>query len=93
MRKFVVAVEAASALTAAALGLPAIAAADPGTADVVVNNLETQGYNVQYLPSVPRSLLPQCSVKGIHPSSLDQSASLQEKQHTLVQVDVSCPPN
>jgi hypothetical protein len=92
MRKFLVAAEAASALTAAALGLAAIAAADPG-ADVVVSNLETQGYNVQYLPSVPRSQLPQCSVTGQHPSSLDQSASLQEKQHTLVQVDVSCPSN
>ena len=52
MRKFLVAAEAASALTAAALGLPAIAAADD-SADVVVRNLETQGYNVQYLPSVP----------------------------------------
>jgi hypothetical protein len=91
MTKFVLAALAASALTAA-LGLTPIAAADPG-ADVVVSNLETQGYNVQYLPSVPKSLLPQCSVTGQHPSSLDQSASLQEKQHTLVQVDVACPSN
>ena len=90
MRKFVVSAEAASALTAAALGLAATAAADD-SADVVVSNLENQGYNVQYLPSVPRSQLPQCFVKGQHPSSLDQSASLQEKRHTLVQVDVTCP--
>lgn len=93
MRKFVFAAKAASVVTAAALGLAAGATADPGGADVVVSNLETQGYNVQYVPSVPRSLLSQCSVKGMRPSSLDQSASLQEKQHTLVQVDVSCPSN
>jgi hypothetical protein len=93
MRMFVVATEVAGALTAAAaLGLAATAAADP-SADVVVSNLETQGYNVQYLPPVPRSLLPQCSVKEIHPNGLDQSASFQEKQHTLVEVDVSCPSN
>jgi hypothetical protein len=92
MRMFVVATEVAGALTAAALGLAATAAADH-SADVVVSNLETQGYTVQYLPPVPRSLLPQCSVKEIHPNSLDQSASFQEKQHTLVEVDVSCPSN
>jgi hypothetical protein len=91
MRKFVVAAEAAGALTAAALGLAATAAAD-SSADVV-SNLETQGYQVQWLPQVPRSVLPQCSVKGQHPSSLDPSASLQEKQHTLVELDVSCPSN
>lgn len=92
MSKFLVAAETAGALTVAALGLAAIATADADTADVVVNSLETQGYNVQYVPSVPRSLLPKCSVTRIHPN-LDQSASLQEKQHTLVEVDVSCPPN
>jgi hypothetical protein len=92
MRKFVVAAEAAGALTAAALGLAATAAAD-SSAEVVVSNLQIQGYQVQWLPQVPRSVLPQCSVKGQHPSSLDPSASLQEKQHTLVEIDVSCPSN
>jgi hypothetical protein len=90
MRKFVAA-GAAGALTAAAFGLAPTAAAD--SAEVVVSNLETQGYPVQWLPQVPRSLLPQCSVNGQHPSYLDPSASLQEKQHTLVQIGVSCPSN
>ncbi|MBV8785754.1 MAG: hypothetical protein JOZ00_03610 [Mycobacterium sp.] len=93
MSNLVAATGAAGAVIAAALGLPAIAAANPDSADVVVSNLEAQGYNVQYLPAVPRSLLSQCSVNATHPSNLDQSASLQEKQHTLVQVDVACPSN
>ena len=71
MRKFVAA-GAAGALTAAAFGLAPTAAAD--SAEVVVSNLQTQGYQVQWLPQVPRSVLPQCSVKGQHPSSLDPSA-------------------
>jgi hypothetical protein len=90
MRKFVVAAEAAGALTAAALGLAATAAAND-SADVVVSRLETQGYPVQWQPQVPRSQLPQCFVTGQHPSNLDPSASLQEKQHLLVEVDLSCP--
>jgi hypothetical protein len=90
MRKFVVAAEAAGALTAAALGLAATAAADP-SAEVVVRNLETKGYPVQWLPQVPRSLLTQCTVTGQHPSYLDPSASLQEKQHTLIEISVLCP--
>jgi hypothetical protein len=91
MRKSVVAAAAAGALTAAALGLAATAAAD--TADVVVNSLQSQGYNVQVIPPVTASLLPRCSVIGIHPSNLDQSASYQEKQHISVEVDVKCPSN
>lgn len=90
MRKFVVAAEAAGALTAAALGLAATAAANPDqTADVVVNNLQSQGYPVKVVP--PNSPLGQCHVNGQYPSNLDPSASLLEKQHTLVEVDVSCP--
>jgi hypothetical protein len=93
MRKFVLTTGAFAVLfTAAGLGLAASAAAGDG-ADGVVSKLENQGYNVQYLPPVPRSLLPQCSVNSINPSNLDQSASVQEKQHTLVEVDLSCPPN
>lgn len=93
MKKFVVVAEAAGAITVAAWGLAATAVANPDGADVVVSNLETQGYNVQYLPPVPKSLLPRCSVTGQHPKVLDPSASLQEKQHTLVEVDVLCPSN
>jgi hypothetical protein len=92
MKMFVVAAQATGALIAAALGLAATAAADP-SADAVVSKLETQGYQVQWLPQVPRPLLPQCTIKAQHPSSLDPSASLQEKQHTLVEIDVSCPPS
>ena len=88
MRKFVVAAEAAGALTAAALGLAATAAADQ-TADVVVNDLQSQGYPVKVVP--PDSPLGQCHVTWQYPRHLDPSASLQEKQHTLVEVDVSCP--
>ncbi|MGA7053969.1 MAG: hypothetical protein WBZ37_22395 [Mycobacterium sp.] len=93
MRKFVVAAEAAGALTAAALGLAATAAANPDTADIVVSSLQSQGYSVQVVPPVPDSLLPQCSVTKINPSNLDRSASYQEKQHISVEVDVSCPSN
>jgi hypothetical protein len=87
MRKSVVAAAAAGALTAAALGLAATAAADP--ADVVVKNLQSQCYPVKVVP--PNSPLGQCHVTGQYPSNLDPSASLQEKQHTLVEVDVLCP--
>jgi hypothetical protein len=87
MRKFVFVAEAAGVLTAAVLGLPATAAADQ-TADVVVNNLQSQGYTVKVVP--PNSPLPQCHVTRQYPGDLDPSASLQEKQHTLVEVDVSC---
>jgi hypothetical protein len=93
MRKFVVAAEAAGALTAAALGLAATAAANPDGADVVVSSLQSQGYNVQVIPPITVSLLPRCSITGIHPSNLDQSASYQEKQHISVEVYVSCPSN
>jgi hypothetical protein len=92
MKKFVVAV-AAAALTAAPFGVAAIAAADPfdgSGADVVVKKLQSQGYNVQ-VNTTSNQPLSRCTVTGVHPSNLDDSASLQEKQHTLVQVDVSCP--
>jgi hypothetical protein len=91
MRKFVFVAEAAGVLTAAVLGLPATAAANPDdqTADVVVNNLQSQGYPVKVVP--PNSPLPQCHVTRQYPRNLDLSASLLEKQHTLVEVDVSCP--
>jgi hypothetical protein len=74
--------------------LTGTAAADPfdgSGADVVVKKLQDQGYNVQVNSSTSNVPLSRCSVTGIHPSNLDDSASLQEKQHTLVQVDVSCP--
>jgi hypothetical protein len=39
---------------------------------------------------ITASPLSPCSVTGIHPT-LDDSASLDEKQHTIVSIDVSCP--
>jgi hypothetical protein len=89
MRRVIV---AAAVAVVAAFAPLATAAAGPldGPADVVVKNLQAQGYNVQVNTS---SIVPlsRCTVVGIHPSNLDDSASLQDKQHTLVQVDVSCP--
>ena len=90
MRKFVVPVAAASSFAAAALALAATAAADQ-TADVVTKNLKDQGYQVQLNQSGGNVPLSRCSVTGIHPSNLDDSAPLQEKQHTLVTIDVVCP--
>jgi hypothetical protein len=91
MRNILVLAAAAGCLVAA-VGLAGTAAAGPfdGTADVVVKNLQSQGYNVQINTSSTVAL-SRCTVIGIHPSNLDDSASLQDKQHTLVQVDVSCP--
>jgi hypothetical protein len=93
MRNFVVATSAVIAFTAAVLGHAATAMAEPfdgSGADTTVNALRGQGYNLQVNGStnVP---LSRCSVTGIHPSNLDESASLEDKQHTLVTVDVSCP--
>jgi hypothetical protein len=92
MRKFVRAAVTAGALAVAALGPAATATANADGADVVVSNLRNQGYNVKVLGTGDNPS-PQCSVTGIHPDpkNLDQSASFQEKQHTLVEVDVSCP--
>jgi hypothetical protein len=91
MKNFVIAPLAAVALGAAALGLAGTAAAFPnaGTAEDVVDSLEAEGYNVQVngLVQVP---LKQCAVTDVHPT-LDDSATLQDKMHTMVFVDVSCP--
>jgi hypothetical protein len=93
MRKVVITTAVAAALSAAPFGLAAVAAADPfdgSGADVVVKKLRDQGYNVQ-INTTSNQPLSQCTATGIHPSNLDDSAPLQDKQHTLVQVDVSCP--
>ncbi|HEX4588250.1 MAG TPA: hypothetical protein VH185_09855 [Mycobacterium sp.] len=91
MKNFVITPLAAVALGAAALGLAGTAAAFPnaGTAADIVDGLKAEGYNVQIngLVQVPLKL---CTTTGIHPT-LDDSATLQEKQHTQVFVDVSCP--
>ncbi|HVQ52609.1 MAG TPA: hypothetical protein VMS92_21435 [Mycobacterium sp.] len=91
MRKLVITPLASVALGAAAMGLAGTAAAFPnaGTADIVVDDLKAEGYNVQVngLVQVPLKL---CTVTDVHPR-LDDSATLQEKQHTQVFVDVSCP--
>jgi len=39
----------------------------------------------------PGVSLSRCAVSGMHPKSLDDTATLQQKQQTLVTVDVSCP--
>jgi hypothetical protein len=81
----------AAAFGAAALGLAGTVAAfsNAGTAADVVDNLKAEGYNVQVngLVQVPLNL---CTSTGVHPR-LDDSATLEEKQHTQVFVDVSCP--
>ena len=82
---------AAVALGAAGLGLAGTASAFPntGTAADLVDSLKGEGYNVQIngLVQVPLKL---CTATDVHPS-LDESDTLQEKQHTQVFVDVSCP--
>lgn len=91
MRNYVITPLAAVALGAAALGLAGAAAAFPnaGTAEDVVNDLKAEGYNVQTngLVQVPLKL---CTATDVHPT-LDESDTLQDKQHTQVFVDVSCP--
>ena len=91
MKNYLITTVTAAALGAAALGLAGTAAAFPnaGTAADVVDSLKTEGYNVQVngLVQVPLKL---CTSTGVHPR-LDDSATLEEKQHTQVFVDVSCP--
>jgi hypothetical protein len=95
MRKFVVTTVTAGALSAAALALAGAAAAFPGdgSAADTVANLRAQGYQVQVNGGTAGVALSRCSVTGINPNTLDDLASLQQKQHTLVTVDVSCPSN
>jgi len=91
MKIFVITSVTAGAIAAAALGLAGTAAAFPnaGTAADVVSGLEAEGYNVQVngLVQVPLKL---CTVTDVHPT-LPDDATLQDKQHTQVFVDVSCP--
>jgi hypothetical protein len=91
MKNIVITPLAAVALGAMALGLAGTAVAFPnaGTAADVVDSLKAEGYNVQIngLVQVP---LKQCAVTDVHPR-LDDSSTLEEKQHTQVFVDVSCP--
>jgi hypothetical protein len=91
MRNLVVTPLASVALAAAALGLAGTAVAFPnaGTAADVVDDLEAEGYNVQVngLVQVPLKL---CTATDVHPT-LNESDTLEDKQHTQVFVDVSCP--
>jgi hypothetical protein len=91
MTNFVITPLASVALGAAALALAGAAAAFPnvGTAADVVASLKTEGYNVQVngLVQVPLKL---CTATDVHPR-LNDSDTLEEKQHTQVFVDVSCP--
>jgi hypothetical protein len=91
MKNFVTTSLTAGALAAAALGLAGTAAAFPnaGTAEDIINGLEAEGYNVQIngLVQVPLKL---CTATDVHPT-LDESDTLQDKQHTQVFVDVKCP--
>jgi hypothetical protein len=91
MKTFVITSLTAGALAAAALGLAGTASAFPnaGTAEDVIDSLEAEGYNVQIngLVQVPLKL---CTATDVHPT-LDESDTLQDKQHTQVFVDVKCP--
>jgi hypothetical protein len=91
MTNFVITPLASMALGAAALALAGAAAAFPnaGTAADVVASLKTGGYKVQVngLVQVPLKL---CTATDVHPR-LNDSDTLEEKQHTQVFVDVSCP--
>lgn len=91
MKNIVITSLTAGAIAAASLGLAATAAAFPnaGTAADVVSELKSEGYNVQVngIVSVPLST---CRVTDVSPT-LNDSDTLQDKQHTLVFVDVSCP--
>ncbi|MGX9789573.1 hypothetical protein [Mycobacterium sp. MMS18-G62] len=91
MKNIVITSLTAGALAAAALSMAGAAAAFPnaGTAADVVSGLKDEGYNVQVngIVAVPLST---CAVTGIHPT-LSSNATLEEKQHTMVFVDVSCP--
>jgi hypothetical protein len=91
MKNFVITPLAAVALGAAALGLAGAATAFPnaGTAADVVDSLKAEGYNVQVngFVQVPLKL---CTATDVHPT-LNETDTLQEKQHTQVFVDVSCP--
>jgi hypothetical protein len=91
MKNIVVTPLTSVALGAAALALAGTAIAFPtaGTAADVVDSLKTEGYNVQVngLVQVPLKL---CAVTDVHPR-LDDASTLEEKQHTQVFVDVSCP--
>jgi hypothetical protein len=91
MKNFVITPLASMALGTAALALAGAAAAFPnaGTAADVVDSLKTEGYNVQVngLVQVPLKL---CTATDVHPR-LNDSDTLEEKQHTQVFVDVSCP--
>jgi hypothetical protein len=91
MKSFVITPLASVALGAAALALAGAAAAFPnaGTAADVVDSLKTEGYNVQVngLVQVPLKL---CTATDVHPR-LNDSDTLEEMQHTMVFVDVSCP--
>ena len=93
MQKFLITSLTAGALTAAALGLAGTASAFPHaeTAADAIDELKTQGYNVQ-INGLVQAPLSECTATGVHPS-LDNTATLQEKEHTQVFVDVSCPSN
>ena len=60
-----------------------------GTAVDVVSGLKDEGYNVQVngIIAVP---LSRCRVLDVHPTLTD-GATLEEKRHTMVFVDVLCP--
>ena len=69
MKKINAAIPTATALTALALGLAGVAAADTPTAgtsaDVVVQHLKDEGYNVQY--NMPSDMaLSRCTVSGVN---------------------------
>jgi hypothetical protein len=94
MRTFCFTVAAASAFTAAAVGLAGPAAAAPkggGNAADVVKELQADGYNVQINGSVTDPLST-CVTTAAHggPAAAG-SPDPQAASFTSVYVDVSCP--
>ena len=69
MRKFTITAITAGALSAAALGLTAAAAAapsGPSSVDQTVNRLQADGYTV-FVNKVGAALSDQCTVAGVRP--------------------------
>jgi len=82
MRKFAMTVMGAGAMTAVALGLAGTATA-AGGADVTVNSLKTEGYNLQI--NGPQSA--NLTVTSAPPAAKDGSPGA----NPVAYVDIACP--
>jgi hypothetical protein len=96
MRKFIFTVAAATAFTAAAVGLAGVAGAAPtggGNAADAVKELQAEGYNVQINGSVtdPLSTCVTTAVHGVPATASSSGPHVAPLPFTTVYVDVSCP--